>query len=131
YNFSVAVAVGFIALTGIATQTGVVMLAYLNESLQDCLKEKTIINSNDFYHSIISGAALRLRPKLMTAGINLVGMIPVMRSTGTGSDVMKPLSSPLLGGIISSTILVLIVIPVVFSIVKEYQLKHQGLLKGD
>jgi Cu(I)/Ag(I) efflux system membrane protein CusA/SilA len=131
YNFSVAVAVGFIALTGIATQTGVVMLAYLNESLQDCLKNKKIITSNDFYHSIISGAALRLRPKLMTAGINLVGMIPVMRSTGTGSDVMKPLSTPLLGGIISSTILVLIVIPVVFSIVKEYQLKHQGLLKGD
>lgn len=131
YNFSVAVAVGFIALIGIATETGVVMLAYLNDALEDKKKEKgVILSSEDLYDAIIDGAALRLRPKLMTAGINLIGLIPIMWSTGTGSDVMKPISTPLVGGIISSTVLVLIVIPVIFSLVKENELqKNNSLVK--
>lgn len=117
YNLSVAVAVGFIALVGIATETGVIMLTYLNDSLDEKKKLKVNITISDLKDAVMDGAVLRLRPKLMTALINLIGLIPVMASTGTGSDVMKPLATPLIGGIISSTVLVLIVIPVIFFIV--------------
>ena len=122
YNLSVAVAVGFIALVGIATETGVIMLTYLNDSLDEKKKLKVNITISDLKDAVMDGAVLRLRPKLMTALINLIGLIPVMASTGTGSDVMKPLATPLIGGIISSTVLVLIVIPVIFFIVHSVEL---------
>ncbi len=128
YNFSVAVAVGFIALVGIATETGVVMLAYLEDAVKSKFIIKPKISKEELYQAVMEGAALRLRPKLMTAAINLMGLIPIMLSTGTGSDVMKPIATPLVGGIISSTVLVLIVIPVIFLITKEKSLKDKGLL---
>ncbi|MEK7432578.1 MAG: CusA/CzcA family heavy metal efflux RND transporter [Cyanobacteriota bacterium] len=122
YNFSVAVAVGFIALVGIATETGVIMLSYLNDALDEKKKLIKKISIIDLNEAVMNGAVLRLRPKLMTALINLIGLIPVMVSTGTGSDVMKPLATPLIGGIISSTVLVLIIIPVIFFMVHEYDI---------
>jgi len=129
YNISVAVMVGFIALFGVAVETGVVMLVYLNEAL-----DKRIINRVKLTPAVIreaayEGAALRLRPKLMTVGTSLIGLLPILWATGTGSDVMKPIAVPLIGGMISSTILVLIVIPVVFVIVRVAQLRILGEIK--
>ena len=129
YNISVAVMVGFIALFGVAVETGVVMLIYLNEALDRRIINGVKITPSVIRESAYEGAALRLRPKLMTVGTSLIGLLPVLWATGTGSDVMKPIAVPLIGGMISSTILVLIVIPVLFVIVRGTQLKIFGELK--
>lgn len=123
YNFSVAVWVGYIALAGLVVETGVVMLIYLNEALNKQLK-KGPLSEKDLHKAVIEGAALRVRPILMTTGTSLIGLLPIMWSTGTGSDVMKPIATPLVGGIISSTLLVLIVLPVIFTLLKNWQLKN-------
>lgn len=126
YNISVAVMVGFIALFGVAVETGVVMLVYLNEALDKRILSGIKITPSVIREAAYEGAALRLRPKLMTVGTSLIGLLPVMWATGTGSDVMKPIAVPLIGGMISSTILVLIVIPVIFVILRMLQLKIFG-----
>ena len=131
YNLSVAVWVGFIALYGIAVETGVVMVIYLHEAL-----DKKLLNGpcteQDIYDAAFGGAVLRLRPKLMTVAVALLGLIPIMWSTGTGADVMKPIAAPMIGGMISSAIHVLIMTPVIFVLMKTRDLKkgrlhHSGM----
>ena len=127
YNMSVAVWVGFIALYGIAVETGVIMVIYLHEAL-----DKKLINGpcteQDIYDATFEGAVLRLRPKLMTVSVSLLALIPIMWSTGTGADVMKPIAAPMIGGMISSAVHVLIMTPVIFVLMKVHDLK-KGKLK--
>jgi len=126
YNLSVAVWVGFIALYGIAVETGVVMVIYLHEAL-----DKKLVNGHcteqDIYDATFEGAVLRLRPKLMTVAVALLGLIPIMWSTGTGADVMKPIAAPMIGGMISSAVHVLIMTPVIFVLMKKRDLKKGRL----
>ncbi len=130
YNFSVAVAVGFIALAGVAAETGVVMLLYLDNAFKD-MKNKGMMNSvADLRKAVIHGAVERVRPKLMTVFTTIFGLLPIMWGTGTGSQVMKRIAAPMVGGLISSTILTLIVIPAIYYIWKSRALAggvhHEG-----
>lgn len=132
YNFSVAVWVGFIALYGIAVETGVVMVVYLHEALDKRLRafhngERGEITKQDIYEATVEGSVLRLRPKIMTVATSMIGLVPVMWATGTGSDVMKPLTAPMIGGLLTSAIHVLVVTPVLFAIMKERALKKGTL----
>ena len=131
-NFSVAVAVGFIALFGVAVETGVLMLVYMNNSVQKKVSKITTQNKSmtnqDIEDAIYDGAALRLRPKLMTVFVDIIGLMPVLLATGTGSDVMKPITIPFVFGLITSTLFVLIVLPVLYALVREYELKKHGKL---
>jgi Cu(I)/Ag(I) efflux system membrane protein CusA/SilA len=131
-NFSVAVAVGFIALFGIAVETGVLMLVYLNNSVAKKVRENnnqnTIISKQEVENAIYDGAALRLRPKLMTVLVDIIGLMPILLATGTGSDVMKTITIPFVFGLITSTLFVLIVLPVLYAMVREYELKKHGKL---
>ena len=128
YNFSVAVWVGYIALYGVAVQTGVVMVVYLHEALDKRLRRGGEITSRDVLEATISGSVLRLRPKLMTVSVVMAGLIPIMWSEGVGSDVMKPIAAPIIGGMITSTIHVLVITPVIFYIMKLRALR-KGTLK--
>jgi len=127
YNFSVAVWVGYIALYGIAVETGVVMIIYLHEALNKRLM-KGEVTQQDIHEATVEGSVLRLRPKLMTVGTTLIGLVPIIWSSGVGADVMKPIAAPIIGGLITSTIHVLIITPVIFAMVKERALK-KGKLK--
>jgi Cu(I)/Ag(I) efflux system membrane protein CusA/SilA len=127
YNFSVAVWVGYIALFGIAVETGVVMVVYLHESLDKRLASGHPLSKKDIEDAAIEGAVHRLRPKLMTVCAVLASLIPILWETGVGSDVMKPIAAPIVGGMITSTIHVLILVPVFFVLMKERAL-HRGLL---
>ncbi|HBA86658.1 MAG TPA: CusA/CzcA family heavy metal efflux RND transporter [Geobacter sp.] len=126
YNMSVAVWVGFIALYGIAVETGVVMVIYLHEALDKKLL-KGPITEQDIYDATFEGAVLRLRPKLMTVAVALLGLVPIMWSSGTGADVMKPIAAPMIGGMISSAVHVLIMTPVIFVLMKKRDLKKGKL----
>ena len=128
YNFSVAVWVGYIALFGIAVETGVVMVVYLHEALNHRLASGVPLKHEDIEAAVIEGAVQRLRPKLMTVSVVLASLIPILWETGVGSDVMKPIAAPIIGGMITSTIHVLILVPVFFALMKERALK-QGKLK--
>jgi Cu(I)/Ag(I) efflux system membrane protein CusA/SilA len=128
YNFSVAVWVGYIALFGIAVETGVVMVVYLHEALDRKLAAGTPLRHEDIEAAAIEGAVQRLRPKLMTVCAVLASLIPILWETGIGSDVMKPIAAPIVGGMITSTIHVLILVPVFFALMKERALKR-GLLR--
>ena len=127
YNFSVAVWVGYIALYGVAVQTGVVMVVYLHEALDRRLREGGTITADDIRKATIAGSVLRLRPKLMTVSVVMAGLVPIMWSTGAGSDIMKPIAAPIIGGMITSTIHVLIITPVIFYIMKLRALKKGTL----
>lgn len=134
YNFSVAVWVGFIALYGIAVETGVVMVVYLHEALDRRIREadkgrRGPLTEQDIYDATVAGSVLRLRPKLMTVGTSMIGLLPVMWATGAGADVMKPLTAPMIGGLFTSAVHVLIVTPVLFAIMKNRALK-KGTLKA-
>jgi copper/silver efflux system protein len=118
YNFSVAVWVGYIALFGIAVETGVVMVVYLHEALERRLASGLPLTEADLEAATIEGAVHRLRPKLMTVAVVLASLVPILRETGIGSDVMKPIAAPIVGGMITSTIHVLILIPVFFAMIK-------------
>jgi Cu(I)/Ag(I) efflux system membrane protein CusA/SilA len=117
YNFSVAVWVGYIALYGVAVQTGVVMVVYLHEALNKRLSRGDI-SAEDLLQATIEGSVLRLRPKLMTVTVVMASLVPIMWSSGVGSDVMKPIATPIIGGMVTSTIHVLIITPVIFYITK-------------
>jgi Cu(I)/Ag(I) efflux system membrane protein CusA/SilA len=123
YNFSVAVWVGYIALFGIAVETGVVMVVYLHEALHRRLASGTVLKHEDIEEAVIEGAVHRLRPKLMTVTVVLASLIPILWESGIGSDVMKPIAAPLVGGMITSTIHVLILVPVFFALMKERALR--------
>jgi copper/silver efflux system protein len=119
YNFSVAVWVGYIALFGIAVETGVVMVVYLHEALDRRVASGIPLTHADIEAAIIEGAVHRLRPKLMTVAVVLASLVPILWETGIGSDVMKPIAAPIVGGMITSTIHVLILVPVFFAMIKE------------
>jgi Cu(I)/Ag(I) efflux system membrane protein CusA/SilA len=125
YNFSVAVWVGYIALYGVAVQTGVVMVVYLHEALDTRLRGGGTLSEADIREATIAGSVLRLRPKLMTVSVVMAALVPILWSTGVGSDVMKPIAAPIIGGMVTSTIHVLIITPVIF-----YLMKVRALRKG-
>jgi Cu(I)/Ag(I) efflux system membrane protein CusA/SilA len=127
YNFSVAVWVGYIALFGIAVETGVVMVVYLHEALDHRLASGVPLRHEDIEIAVIEGAVQRLRPKLMTVSVVLASLVPILWETGVGSDVMKPIAAPLVGGMITSTIHVLILVPVFFALMKERALRRGTL----
>jgi copper/silver efflux system protein len=131
YNFSVAVWVGYIALFGIAVETGVVMVVYLHEALDHRLKSGVPLRHEDVEAAVIEGAVQRLRPKLMTVTVVLASLVPILWEAGVGSDVMKPIAAPLVGGMITSTIHVLILVPVFFALMKERALRHGTLQPKD
>jgi Cu(I)/Ag(I) efflux system membrane protein CusA/SilA len=119
YNWSVAVWVGFIALYGVATETGVVMVVYLHEALDRKLHSGQPITLHDIYQATVDGAVLRLRPKLMTVATAMIGLVPILFSTGVGSDVMKPIAAPMIGGMLTSAVHVLVVTPIIFYLMKR------------
>ncbi len=127
YNFSVAVWVGYIALFGIAVETGVVMVVYLHEALNRRLASGKPLKHEHIEEAIIEGAVHRLRPKLMTVCVVLASLIPILWESGIGSDVMKPIAAPIVGGMITSTIHVLILVPVFFAVLKERALRRGTL----
>jgi Cu(I)/Ag(I) efflux system membrane protein CusA/SilA len=127
YNFSVAVWVGYIALYGVAVQTGVVMVVYLHEALDRRLRQRGTPTERDVLEATLDGSVLRLRPKLMTVTVVLASLVPLMWSQGVGSDVMKPIAAPIIGGMITSAIHVLIVTPVIFYIMKVRALRRGRL----
>jgi Cu(I)/Ag(I) efflux system membrane protein CusA/SilA len=127
FNLSVAVVVGFIALAGVAAETGVVMLIYLDSALTE-LKEQRAIEGEEFtrtdlYAAIMSGAVERVRPKMMTVAAIMAGLLPIMWSHGTGAEVMQRIAVPMIGGMVSSTLLTLVVIPSIYAVVKELGLR--------
>jgi len=128
FNFSVAVAVGFIALAGVAAQTGVVMLVYLDHAYEKIrasrLAARQSVTPADLYAAIMEGAVDRVRPKMMTVTAIVAGLLPIMWSHGTGSEVMQRIAVPMLGGMVSSTILTLLVIPAVYALVKHTNRKE-------
>jgi copper/silver efflux system protein len=127
YNFSVAVWVGYIALFGIAVETGVVMVVYLHEALDHRLTSGAPLRKEDIEAAVIEGAVHRLRPKLMTVCVVLASLVPILWATGVGSDVMKPIAAAIVGGMITSTIHVLILVPVFFALMKERALRRGTL----
>ena len=127
YNLSVAVWVGFIALAGVAAETGVVMIVYLDEVFERRLREGTMTTAKDLYDAIIEGAVGRVRPKMMTVIAITAGLLPIMWSHGTGADVMKRIAAPMVGGMVTSTILTLIVIPVIYEMWRGWQLRHASV----
>jgi copper/silver efflux system protein len=130
YNFSVAVWVGYIALFGIAVEAGVVMVVYLHESLDRRIASARPLTDADIHEAAIEGAVHRLRPKLMTVCAVLASLIPILWASGIGSDVMKPIAAPMVGGMITSTIHVLILVPVFFVLMKERALRR-GMLRPE
>jgi len=132
-NLSVAVAVGFIALFGMAIETAMLMTIYLNEAMQNMVAKhgnsKATLTPAIIREFVIEGAAKRLRPKLMTVSVGLFGLIPILWATGVGSDIMRPITIPLIGGTISSTIYVLLITPVIFEMIKERELKRKGKIE--
>lgn len=127
YNFSVAVWVGYIALFGIAVETGVVMVVYLHEALDKRLDSDASLTEKNIEEAVTEGAVQRLRPKMMTVIAVLASLIPILWSKGIGSDVMKPIAAPIVGGMITSTIHVLILVPVFFAFMKERALRRGSL----
>ena len=129
YNLSVAVGVGFIALAGVAVEIGVVMLVYLNQAMKDytdrAISESRTLNKADIRHAVIDGALLRVRPIMMTVSATIAGLLPIMFGSGTGSEVMRRIAAPMVGGMVSATILTLIVLPAVFLLWKNHGLETE------
>ncbi len=129
YNMSVAVAVGFIALAGVAAETGVVMLIYLDHALAEIRKQRLLegvaLSRGDLQNAIMHGAVERVRPKMMTVVAIMAGLLPILWSTGTGSEVMRRIAVPMVGGMVSSTLLTLLVIPAIYRIVKGWGLPKE------
>jgi len=128
YHMSVAVAVGFIALAGVAAETGVIMLIYLDHAWEDvkakCRAAGKEPGVHDLYEAIMEGAVERVRPKMMTVVAIMAGLLPIMWGTGTGSEVMSRIAAPMVGGMVSSTVLTLAVIPAIYALVKQWRLKR-------
>jgi Cu(I)/Ag(I) efflux system membrane protein CusA/SilA len=128
YNLSVAVAIGFIALAGVAAETGVVMLIYLDHSWEAAKAKSRAAERepevSDLYDAVMEGAVERVRPKMMTVVAIMAGLLPIMWGTGTGSEVMSRIAAPMVGGMISSTVLTLAVIPAIYALVKQWRLRR-------
>jgi Cu(I)/Ag(I) efflux system membrane protein CusA/SilA len=130
YEFSVAVAVGYIALFGIAVETAVVMLVYLRGALEERLKSHHALTREELAAAAIDGAVLRLRPVLMTVCAVIGSLAPILWETGIGSDVMKPIAAPIVGGMVTATIAVMILVPILFVMLKEHALRR-GTLRSE
>jgi Cu(I)/Ag(I) efflux system membrane protein CusA/SilA len=128
YNMSVAVAVGFIALAGVAAETGVVMLIYLDQALaarrEYCATKGGGLTRADVNQAIVAGAAERVRPKIMTVTAIMAGLLPILWSSGTGSEVMRRIAMPMVGGMVSSTVLTLLVIPAIYALVVRFRVSR-------
>jgi Cu(I)/Ag(I) efflux system membrane protein CusA/SilA len=131
FNLSVAVAVGFIALAGVAAETGVVMLIYLDQALTELHAERAIkgeeFTQDDLYAAIMSGAVERVRPKMMTVCAIMAGLLPIMWTNGTGAEVMQRIAVPMIGGMVSSTVLTLVVIPAIYALIKGIAIRPSRL----
>jgi Cu(I)/Ag(I) efflux system membrane protein CusA/SilA len=132
FNLSVAVAVGFIALAGVAAETGVVMLIYLDNAMTELQEQRATegrpFTRDDLYAAIMSGAVERVRPKMMTVCAIMAGLLPIMWSHGTGAEVMQRIAVPMIGGMVSSTLLTLIVIPSIYAVVKGISVRSPRLI---
>ena len=129
YNWSVATAVGVIALVGVAAETGVVMLIYLDHSWEARrLQGKTSLK--DLYEAVMVGTVERIRPKMMTVTAIIAGLLPILWATGAGSDVMKRIAAPMVGGMVGAVIDELIVLPAMYSLWKEWQLRREAKRYG-
>jgi Cu(I)/Ag(I) efflux system membrane protein CusA/SilA len=132
FQSSVAVGVGFIALAGVAAETGVVMLIYLDHALHELQQRRAAegqaFTRDDLKTAVIAGAVERVRPKMMTVVAIMAGLLPIMWSHGTGAEVMQRIAVPMIGGMVSSTVLTLIVIPVIYTIVKGAMLRRSRLM---
>ncbi len=131
YHFSIAVGVGFIALAGVAAETGVVMLIYLDHAYADWKRRGKLRSHKDLFDAIVHGAVERVRPKMMTVMTIMAGLLPIMWGHGTGSDVMKRIAAPMVGGMVSSTILTLVVIPSIYFIWKGWNLPEEAPEEGE
>jgi Cu(I)/Ag(I) efflux system membrane protein CusA/SilA len=133
FNLSVAVAVGFIALAGVAAETGVVMLIYLEHAYAELQEQRAMkrqpFTREDLYTAIMSGAVERVRPKMMTVCAIMAGLLPIMWSSGTGAEVMQRIAVPMIGGMVSSTLLTLIVIPSIYAVVKGATIRSPRSLR--
>src|SRR5262249_34991759 len=132
FNISVAVAVGFIALAGVAAETGVVMLIYLDNAFTATARQRREqqrpLTAQDLHSAIIEGAVERVRPKMMTVSAIMAGLLPILWGTGTGSEVMRRIAVPMVGGMVSSTILTLLVIPAIYGVAKGW--RRRGTAAG-
>ena len=125
YDMSIAVGVGFIALAGVTVEMGVVLLTYLDQAYNRRLAEQRMNNKEDLYQSIIEGSVMRVRPILMTVASTMIGLLPIMWGHGSGSEVIKRIAAPMVGGMLSATILALLVIPVIYALWKGWNLKQE------
>jgi Cu(I)/Ag(I) efflux system membrane protein CusA/SilA len=126
YDWSVAVTIGFLALAGVAAETAVIMLVYLDSAWKERqLAASGAAGVSELYEAVIEGAVERVRPKMMTVASTMLGLLPILWGTGTGASVMKRIAAPMVGGMVSSTILTLLVVPAIWSLVKE-----RGLAKS-
>ena len=133
YDLSVAVAVGFIALGGVAAEIGVIMLIYIDHALEAIAGKRKAageqLSAGDIYDAVIQGALLRVRPIMMTVFAITAGLLPIMWGSGTGSEVMRRIAAPMVGGMVSATILTLVVIPAIYALVKEYGIRSAQVEK--
>ncbi len=126
YNMSVAVAIGFIALAGVAAETGVIMLIYLDQAYHERAEHGELLDRSDVDAAVERGAVERVRPKMMTVTAIIAGLVPILWSQGTGADVMKRIAAPMVGGMVTSTILTLVVIPAIYSLWKEWAVNRHN-----
>ena len=126
YDFSVAVGAGFLALAGLTAETGVIMLLFLNQARDRALEDGSLKTIQDLWHATIEGATYRVRPLLMTVSSDVIGLLPIMWGAGTGSETMRRIAAPMVGGVLTATLVTLIVIPVLFVIVHS-----RGLAGGE
>jgi Cu(I)/Ag(I) efflux system membrane protein CusA/SilA len=135
FNMSVAVAVGFIALAGVAAETGVVMLIYLDHAMREIKAARKASHAAftraDLHEAIMLGAVERVRPKMMTVVAIMAGLVPILWSTGAGSEVMQRIAVPMIGGMVSSTALTLVVIPAIYALIKGFGLPQKGEVKQE
>ncbi len=131
YNLSIAVWVGIIALAGLDAETGVVMLLYLDQAFDEWTKKGTMRGLQDLKHAIHHGAVKRVRPKIMTASVIIAGLLPIMWSNGTGTDVMKRIAAPMVGGVVTSVLMELAIYPVIYFLWKSWKLKKEARMTGN
>ena len=122
YNWSVAVTIGFLALAGVAAETAVIMLVYLDHAWEARKTAGSSLDVRDVYGAVMEGAVERVRPKMMTVASTMIGLLPILWGTGAGASVMKRIAAPMVGGMVSSTVLTLLVVPAIWSLLKQREL---------
>ncbi|HEX3097834.1 MAG TPA: efflux RND transporter permease subunit, partial [Usitatibacter sp.] len=126
YNMSIASAVGFIALGGVAAEIGVVMLVYLNEAVETRIRDGRLRDEADLAHAVIEGAALRVRPVAMTVAVIIAGLLPIMFGSGTGSEIMQRIASPMVGGMVTAPLLSMFVVPAMYFLLRRRELRRRA-----